>query len=283
VRPGSQEPLAVPLLEASRVGPEDCYVPAGWFTAGGDPLAADSLPEMRVWVDGFVMKKHPVTQGEYRHWMDAMVAAGDMAGAEAARRPQSIGSSSYCFEMGRDGLYAYSESLSPELSDDRAPAVMVTWRQAQAYVAHRAAHDPLAWRLPDELEWEKAARGTDARAFVWSNHPEPTWANVVGCRDGPTSPCPADEHPEDVSPCGVRGLAGNVRDWCQNRWQKHGPPVERGILQVIEASPDDDRHRAVRGGGWLSMMHLSRGATRMGDRPGECYRGLGFRLAARVS
>ena len=59
-----------------------------------------------------------------------------------------------------------------------APMVLVTWEQAMAYAAARAAADGLPWRLPAEGEWEKAARGVDGRAFPWGDHFHPAWCRM---------------------------------------------------------------------------------------------------------
>ncbi len=65
-----------PKFGADFWGPNDMYVPAGWCWIGGDPLAADSLPQKRIWVDGFVMGKFALTVGEYLDFLNELVLTG---------------------------------------------------------------------------------------------------------------------------------------------------------------------------------------------------------------
>ena len=42
------------------------------------------MPLRRIWADGFIVGRFPVTVGDYVRYLDARVAAGDEAGALAA-------------------------------------------------------------------------------------------------------------------------------------------------------------------------------------------------------
>src|SRR5262249_16705105 len=73
VRPGDSEPCPIRLLQTHELSADDVYVPAGWFIAGGDPRAGESLPRRRVWVDAFVMQRAPVTNGAYVEFLNALM------------------------------------------------------------------------------------------------------------------------------------------------------------------------------------------------------------------
>ena len=43
VPPEGGDPYTIPLPKPGELGPDDCYVPAGWFQCGGDPNQERSL------------------------------------------------------------------------------------------------------------------------------------------------------------------------------------------------------------------------------------------------
>jgi eukaryotic-like serine/threonine-protein kinase len=178
----------------------------------------------------------------------------------------------------RTGRYELAE---PE-AERALPVVFVDWHGAMAYAEHVAQKTRLPWRLPSELEWEKAARGVDGRFMPWGDQLEPTWACMSGSHPDRKRVMPVHDYATDVSPYGVRGMAGNVRDWCIDRWDIDGPPVVNGMLQMEPAWGGDDEERSLRGGAWISVGDLVRLAVRYSERPVTRHGVLGFRLARSV-
>jgi serine/threonine-protein kinase len=165
VRPGGGDPLAVPLLPDGALGDDDVYVPAGWFLSGGDALASESLPGRRLWIDGFVMQRHPATCAEVLAFLNALVDEGREALAMDAcpRAAMDIP----LFERDRQGRFCFGSRTPAE--HGRYPMVSIDWHGARAYAAWWAARTGRPWRLPGESEREKAARGVDGRCFPWGN------------------------------------------------------------------------------------------------------------------
>ena len=281
VRPGSDSPHVVPLLPDHALGEGDVYVPPGWFVSGGDPAASESLPRRRLWADGLVAKRHPVTQAEFLSFLNDLVRTGRAPEAEAAC-PRAGGAMTGTVDV---PLFARGEAgqftLAAGSPADQAhvPVTSVSWHGAAAFAAWAAARTGLPWRLPGEQEREKLARGADGRFFPWGDEPETTWANMVSSRPGAASLAPVEAFPIDESPHGIRGLAGNVRDWCAERWTPEGPESPGDIVVVNTAAPDDPALRSIRGGAWSSAPPaMCRAAGRFAARPEERFRAVGLRL-----
>jgi serine/threonine-protein kinase len=78
VPPGGKNPHPISLPPVGLLAPEDCYVPAGWFDCGGDPVIDNSLPGRRVWVAARVFRRFPVTNQQYLMYLNALIASGKM-------------------------------------------------------------------------------------------------------------------------------------------------------------------------------------------------------------
>ncbi len=187
VAPGERALTPVYLPEKGSLGPEDCYVPAGWFIAGGDPLAIDALPRQRVWVDAFVMRRYPVRNCDYLEFLNDLVARGDAdAPALKGYEGRTSGEAARGWGLTRrsDGRFGLIDA-DPEYLE--LPVVEVDWHGAMHFARWCSERSGRPWRLPHELEWEKAARGVDGRALPWGRHFEPTWAQVLGSQRSPVT------------------------------------------------------------------------------------------------
>jgi formylglycine-generating enzyme required for sulfatase activity len=110
------------------------------------------------------------------------------------------------------------------------PMTMVSWFGAWGFCGYHG------WRLPTELEWEKAGRGTDERPFPWGDEIRSQNANYYHSRDpfedmstygSRTSPVGfyngrtyGDFQTLDAaSPYGLYDMAGNVWQWTGNVYE----------------------------------------------------------------
>ena len=216
------------------LGPDDCYVPAGWFLAG-DGRSYGSVPVgTRLWCDGLAIRQFPVTNTEYLAFLDDLVGQGReeealrWAPREAAGQQGKEGAHIY----GRDahGRFQLVADAEGDLWEPDWPVLMVDWHGATAYAAWLGARTGQPWRLPWDFEWEKAARGADGRLSPWGDGYDPTYACTRDSHAGRPLPQVVDTYPLDVSPYGVRGLGGNVLDWCVDVWTKDGAlPADRVV------------------------------------------------------
>ena len=159
------------------------------------------------------------------------------------------------------------------------PVTLVDWFGARAYAAWRAERDGLPWRLPGELEWEKAARGADERLFPWGDRFDPSWCCMRDSHAGKRTTPLAESFPSDCSPYGVRGLAGGVRDWCLDAHRPEGPVLDQGRwVPAVEREDDATVARVERGGAWYGFERDSRAANRFATRPTARFHNIGFRL-----
>jgi formylglycine-generating enzyme required for sulfatase activity len=219
--------------------PPICDVPAGPFLMGSDkdhdPGAAENeLPQHEVFVSTFQIAMYPVTVAEYM----CAVEAG------AVSVPQQ-------------GFHAHMTWQDQQRHPDH-PVMCITWQEARAYAAWLAIVTRQPWRLPTEVEWEKAARGTDGRIYPWGNEWDKARANTKESGPATTTPVGGYAREQDASPYGAHDMAGNVWEWASSIYHE-SLPYRRDLA---ENDTDTTSARVMRGGSWFAPCKNARATYR---------------------
>jgi serine/threonine-protein kinase len=266
IPPGGTSPAPIRLLRTGLLGPDDCYVPAGWTWLGADDLDFTTEPGRRVWVDGFVMRRHPVTNREYMAFLHAWEevhgpGTGDRW-APRARAASADDEGPVCYGRDDAGRYVLVPDADGDLWELDYPVMLVDWYGAEAYAAWEAERTGRGWRLPTVVEWEKAGRGSDGRLFPWGNHPDPAFLVARESHRHRPLPVVVGAQRYDRSPYGIEGLAGNTRDWC------------------ADAAGSDGEQRAIRGGCFFFPTKASMLPVPYALEPQRAHETISFRIGA---
>ncbi|MBI2758680.1 MAG: SUMF1/EgtB/PvdO family nonheme iron enzyme [Chloroflexi bacterium] len=136
------------------------------------------------------------------------------------------------------------------LSNPIFPLVGVCWFEAEAFcnwLAKKIVAVPENYtvRLPTELEWERAARGTGGQEYPWGEGFDKNAANTWDsdpADSGLGGTTAVVTFPQGVSPVGAWDMSGNIWEW-MNAWYD-----------------EDKRYRVVRGGSWMGYQWFARGS-----------------------
>jgi serine/threonine-protein kinase len=260
-------PLALP--PTNTIGSDEILVPEGWSRFGGDENTINTISKRRLWVDSFVITAFPVSNAEYLHFLNDLVQKDrndDALKCVPRERSAHLGQMG---DMNYEQDFLGAFSLPQESENARwlpnKPVTSVNWNAAMMYAAWKSEKTGVSWRLPSEWEWEKAARGVDGRHYPWGNELDPSWCCMRLSHQDKPAPADIDSYPIDKSVYGVRGMSGNVRDWCLNIYTENipwsdGESIEIPDLKTLMA--DEKKPRLVRGGSWMAFAGNCRSAFR---------------------
>jgi formylglycine-generating enzyme required for sulfatase activity len=242
--------------------PEFVEIPAGPFIMGADPSRdADAFDNERwsatagegtVDLPTFYIARHETTVAEFGVFVKE---SGWKVDQRALEGPPDH---PVTFVSWPDAL-AYCRWLESKLNEaSAAPPRLQTLGRA-------------GWRvtLPNEAQWEKAARGGDRRKYPWGDTPRTDRANYS--RSGPA---PVGQFSCPECPYGLADMSGNVWEWTSSPYLPY--PFDGSIDRVDLAA---DALWVMRGGHFGDPARLVRTTTRGAADPGARRAFIGFRPA----
>jgi formylglycine-generating enzyme required for sulfatase activity/CheY-like chemotaxis protein len=191
----------------SRSFNEMVKIPAGDYMYQYSPATMDHT---------FYIDKYEVTFGQYLDFLRAVTKAGT---DEKWRHPQDPKKDTDHQPLDWANIFKcikYQKPYNKEMLTLDDPVFNIDWYDAQAYAKWAGK------RLPDEHEWEKAARGPKGNLFPWGNTFETKANNSTAPEGVDRYSLPkhflmvVDQMPEDQSPYGAYNMAGNVSEWTNN-------------------------------------------------------------------
>jgi formylglycine-generating enzyme len=224
--------------KSDMVKPDMVWIACGTFRMGSDGHYPEEAPAHRVTVDGFWIDRTPVTNAQFRRFVNA---TGHVTFAEVAPDPKDYPgalphmlkagslvfippmhavdlrdwSQWWSFKFGADWRRPCGPRSSISGLDDH-PVVHVAYRDALAFAQWAGK------ALPTEAEWEFAARGgLDGAEFAWGDELAPEGRQMANTWQGEfprqnLAPHFKRTSPVDAFPCngyGLYDMIGNVWEW----------------------------------------------------------------------
>lgn len=219
-------------------------ISGGVFRMGNGQGGEDEKPEHDVTLRPYEIDMHEVTVGEFQQFVRAR---NFKTSAEQTGKPAE---QTWRVDLGA-GRFDY-------------PVRWVSWDDADQYCHWRKK------RLPTEAEWERAARGTDPRAYPWGNDFDPARAGLgelhrVGILTA------------NASPAGAFDMAGNVWEWVQDWYNPQFYAQPRSADNPT--GPDNGDQRVIRGGSFTNSPNDLRVTRRLKADPSSSNGDVGFRCA----
>jgi iron(II)-dependent oxidoreductase len=199
-------------------------MPAGAFTMGRDDGPEDERPAHQLTLPAFHIDRLPVTNAQFAEFLN-------VRGHSTAK-----GERFYDYDDGDARIHPVNGKYVADKGYENHPVVEPSWLGAREYCAWRGK------RLPSEAEWEKAARGTDARRYPWGNEIPTRTRAQFGARFNDTAP--VENFNAGASPYGVLGMAGNAWHWVSSAYRPYPYRADDGREDLAPGPV-----RSTRGGG----------------------------------
>ena len=297
-------------LVPDAVKPESMnWIPGGAFLMGSNSFYREERPVRRAFVEGFWMDIYPVTNGEFRKFVDAtgyvtyserppnpamypdadpaLLVPGSLVFVKPDR-PVSLRNNLAWWEYRPGADWRHPEGPGSSIAGrDDHPVVHVAYEDARAYAAWCGKE------LPTEAEWEFAARGgLDGKAYPWGDAANPegrflanTWQGQFPHEnlneDGYEGTSPVDAFP--ANGYGLFDMVGNVWEWTSSPYDAAPDQPPQSCCHP-NAGDDRSARRVVKGGSHLCAPNYClryRPSARQGETVDSSTCHIGFRCVVR--
>jgi formylglycine-generating enzyme required for sulfatase activity len=211
-------------------------IPAGPFRMGGDPqqepnAREDEQPQHTLHLDSFYLARYPVTTAQFKLFVT-------QSGHKPVIQKSLEGIANHPVRnVSWDDALAYCRWLTDRLR---------AWQPTPAALRLQNGWSVI---LPSEAEWEKGARGADARRYPWGDDFDPDKANHKGT--GLDRISAAGCFPSGASAYGLLDMSGNVWEWTRTLWGEWDDQA-RDFKNVFgyPYQPADGREDLAKGRNW---------------------------------
>lgn len=227
-------------------------IPAGKFKMGdinGNGLANERPVIEKVIANSFAMQSKEVTVGAYEKFV-----------ANTGYKTQAEKNKGCAYYLNGEPVWeANLNWRNPGFEQGSDfPAVCLTYNDAKAYAEWLSGQTGQQFRLPNEVEWEYAARAGAETEYPWGNEIGKNLANCGWCGSEWSNRRASPVGSFSPNAFGLYDTVGNVWEWTDK---------ESGESDV-----------AVRGGAWNFAPSLARASTRLILAPDFRSNYIGFRL-----
>lgn len=161
---------------------------------------------------------------------------------------------------------------------DSLPVEQVSWIDAQGFCVEltkllpEGLDEPLEFRMPKESEWVHACRAENDSNYSYGDNER--IFGQYGWYSGNSGGQPREPGQKRPNPWGFHDMHGNVWEWCYDR----DDAFASRLINDLRGG-EKEEVRAIRGGGWSSLVYACRIANRNWLPLHEYNNNIGFRVA----
>ena len=245
----------------SRQPPKNmALVPSGFFIMGSNDHGEDEAPEHKTYLDPYFIDRYEVSANDFAIFLN------------------DVNNVNGYYLDNKYGTLLYNKKFQPRKGFANHPINNVKWKGAYEYCRWKGK------RLPTEAEWEKAARGKDGRVYPWGNksptHSLARYRQIWTKEIKHHVMVPVDLFSEGVSPYGAHHMAGNVKEWVDDWFDReyYDDPVNH----INPRGQIGGEYKVLRGGSWRDLTGFIYSSFRNNAYPDARLDDYGFRCAKSI-